>query len=244
LSIRDGIFFDYAKLPVYQASWDRLSATISKIEEASLLSLTDPHYLATLISTAGLYTDGRPMYGKWQKFTAPREAPAVWQHPEEFANFLIWASSKKLTRVLEIGTFYGFTSVVAERYLSRFNTNLTYIASDLHQWIPPLNECGFKYKPFCDIQYEPHKRSLHYKGSNFDLVFIDADHRYNSVSSDYERLKDCPLVTFHDINDEVCGRECPKGGVPAFWQEIKRTRPSVEFLRDDGKRWMGIGVLS
>jgi hypothetical protein len=36
--------------------------------------------------------------------------------------------------------------------------------------------------------------------SNFDLVFLDGDHSYETVTQELEYFKDCTLITGHDIN--------------------------------------------
>lgn len=51
-----------------------------------------------------------------------------------------------------------------------------------------------------------------------DLIFVDADHAYESVANDYERCKEVghKYMAFHD----VCGlREC--GGSKKHWKEIE-----------------------
>ena len=55
--------------------------------------------------------------------------------------------------------------------------------------------------------YEMH--STDYMSRNnrniFDLVFLDADHLYESVAQELEYFKDCTLITGHDYNDSWPG---------------------------------------
>jgi len=71
----------------------------------------------------------------------------------------------------------------------------------------------------------------------FDAVFIDGDHTYDGVRSDW--LAFGPLariVAFHDI--AAVG---PRLEVPRFWAELKATHRHVEIIgKEPG---MGIGIL-
>jgi hypothetical protein len=48
------------------------------------------------------------------------------------------------------------------------------------------------------------------------------------------------LIGFHDI---VPGPENNVGGVPRFWQELKKTRPSQEFVAGWKQGGYGIGLV-
>ncbi|HSZ58528.1 MAG TPA: hypothetical protein VK797_22870 [Tepidisphaeraceae bacterium] len=78
--------------------------------------------------------------------------------------------------------------------------------------------------------------------SQADLVWIDADHSYRSIESDYRNaLMLLPkLIAFHDI----CGlRMCD--GAAEHWNELKQENPgkTIEFIHDDPNTGCGIGVL-
>ena len=74
-------------------------------------------------------------------------------------------------------------------------------------------------------------------------MFIDGDHSYDGVRSDYEMyaplVRNGGLVAFHDI---VEGRPEWVGGVPQLWREIKNDS-ATEFVKDHGQGGYGIGVL-
>jgi len=85
-----------------------------------------------------------------------------------------------------------------------------------------------------------------------DLLFIDGDHRYDGVKSDFELYQ--PLVRkggyiiFHDIVEDWgqrYGRETNKytGGVPTFFSEIKGDYQHHRFVEDLEQDGFGIGVL-
>jgi len=75
-----------------------------------------------------------------------------------------------------------------------------------------------------------------------DLLFLDGDHSYEGVKSDY--LTYCGLVNkggfivFHDINDTEHHREIGCN-VAKLWNELEGDK--IEF--NANKHWAGIGVL-
>jgi len=77
-----------------------------------------------------------------------------------------------------------------------------------------------------------------------DYLFIDGDHRYEGVKSDFEMygplVRKGGLIAFHDIVD---GPPEDVGGVPQFWREIKLRYRHSEFVMDWQQRGWGIGVL-
>lgn len=80
-------------------------------------------------------------------------------------------------------------------------------------------------------------------GRQLDLLFIDGDHTYEGVKSDFEMYsplaRDGALIAFHDIL-----KHPPKlgVGVDRYWNEIKAGYRHVEIVSDP-RHWGGIGVL-
>lgn len=73
-----------------------------------------------------------------------------------------------------------------------------------------------------------------------DLLFIDGDHGYEGVRSDYQRyrsfVRGAGWVAFHDINaSEGWGNM----GVPKLWSQLEGTK--IEF--SVGADWGGIGAI-
>ena len=66
----------------------------------------------------------------------------------------------------------------------------------------------------------------------YDLCFIDANHRYGHVKHDYEKVKDyCKFVAFHDIltvNSSKPEQKC----VRHFWQELD-VKNKIEIVTED-----------
>ena len=84
-------------------------------------------------------------------------------------------------------------------------------------------------------------------GRQVDFLFIDGDHSYGGVKQDFEMyrglVRSGGIIAFHDVapNPDV-----PEYGVAKFWQEVKKTHPTHEFIDPHpvGPTGMGIGVVS
>ena len=72
-----------------------------------------------------------------------------------------------------------------------------------------------------------------------DLYFIDGDHSYLGVKSDYLNYKGfCKYMAFHDILGQ---RDCE--GVSKFWNEIKNQYEFFEFIDSNTEIASGIGII-
>ena len=87
--------------------------------------------------------------------------------------------------------------------------------------------------------------------SRFDLCFVDAQHSYEGVRSDFEEFAPhCSTSFFHDIRDaDTMHLANYSGGVPAFWHHLReRVRPArvVEYTSQlsEAQPVFGIGVLA
>jgi predicted O-methyltransferase YrrM len=81
-----------------------------------------------------------------------------------------------------------------------------------------------------------------------DFLFIDGDHNYAGVSSDYVMyaplVRDGGLIAFHDIAPGLAEHV---GGVPRFWQELAVPQ-KLEIIDDIGSggsavKGYGLGLL-
>lgn len=81
-------------------------------------------------------------------------------------------------------------------------------------------------------------------GSQLDFLFIDGDHRYEGVKADFQMysplVRPRGLIGFHDI---VPGPAEAVGGVPVFWQELRKEHPVREFVTDWNQGGYGIGLV-
>jgi predicted O-methyltransferase YrrM len=80
-----------------------------------------------------------------------------------------------------------------------------------------------------------------------DVLFIDGDHTYDGVKSDYEMysplVRPGGLIAFHDILPHPISRDIE---VPRFWQELKAATPVREIVdrRAFHQFGCGIGILT
>jgi cephalosporin hydroxylase len=89
-------------------------------------------------------------------------------------------------------------------------------------------------------------------GRPIDLLFIDGDHRYEAVRSDFltyrALVREGGLIAFHDICEDYqtrFGRDTgySAGGVPQLWQQIRRSFEHREFVDSRDQDAFGIGVV-
>jgi len=90
-------------------------------------------------------------------------------------------------------------------------------------------------------------------GTNkLDFLLIDGDHSYEGVAGDFKNysplVKKGGLIAFHDVLPDYktkLGIDTGNwtGGVPQFWQEIKSTHQTEEFLEDENQDGYGLGLV-
>jgi predicted O-methyltransferase YrrM len=82
------------------------------------------------------------------------------------------------------------------------------------------------------------------KGNGLDLLFIDGDHTYEGVKTDWQLyanlVRPGGLVIMHDIASHTAESGCL---VKEFWAEIKNHFSYEEIIEDPLKGWGGIGIL-
>ena len=82
----------------------------------------------------------------------------------------------------------------------------------------------------------------------YEFTFIDADHAYTSVKSDFAlALKHTTrFVGFHDIVMERDNYSGPEGGVKKFWEETKINYKYIENVTEGSRMFKryGIGIIS
>ena len=80
-----------------------------------------------------------------------------------------------------------------------------------------------------------------------DYLFIDGDHSYEGVKSDFEKysplVRPGGIVAFHDV---AIDRKHPEVGVNKFWTELKAKYPAEnirEFVENVDQDWAGIAAV-
>jgi len=175
----------------------------------------------------------------------------------EIADLLDLVRARDCRRVLELGTANGGTLF----YLSRVvGGDATIVTVDLpYSRFQP--EPGLADVDLFHAFALPGQRIVVIKGNShhdetasqvreafgdrpIDFLFIDGDHSYRGVRSDFERyaplVRRGGMVAFHDILPHPREARCE---VERFWREIAGDYRTLEIAHRPQKRWGGIGVL-
>jgi predicted O-methyltransferase YrrM len=166
------------------------------------------------------------------------------QKGPELASFLALVKDVGVKTVLEIGADKGGT-LWAWRQLGCDVIAIT-LEDGIHGSAPhvKLNEHG------CQVIYgDSHddktvvQLEVLLGGRQVDMLFIDGDHTFYGVKSDYEMyqrfVRDGGLIAFHDICDHPYVKEV---NVKAFWDTLAWPGDREEIITDP-RHWGGIGVL-
>jgi predicted O-methyltransferase YrrM len=85
-----------------------------------------------------------------------------------------------------------------------------------------------------------------------DVLFIDGDHSYTGVRSDFELysplVRKGGIIGLHDINEDFSTRlgvstAAISGDVPRFWRELKERYETEELIADREQDGYGIGIV-
>jgi cephalosporin hydroxylase len=180
------------------------------------------------------------------------------QHREEFLPFLELLASDPPSTLLEIGTSRGGTFFMmcqvadADARLATLDLHLptdvrveTFARSGQHVTGIEGNSTDPEIRTRVDALFP----------EGLDVLFIDGDHSYEGVKSDFELYRSLVrpggLVVFHDIvpdDEERTGTPTMSwsGGVPRFWRELKGDNQGdwklEEFVRSWDQDGFGIGI--
>ena len=232
---------------------------------AKCAEMEDVRFVQRVIRSVGLVPDARGarLYGVESTRMKHMVTSGVLQDPNQLAAALIHLgrSPSPINTYLEVGVWSAHTNVLISAYLKRVQQPGSefhgyacdrwdkYVTSQTRTVLRGLNIT------FILRTSDEYRQLLADKGRTVDgtpkvdLCFIDADHNYAGVRTDYEELaSSCGTMMFHDVVDfDTLVRD--GGGVPIFWGElvnsVNRSRVH-EFLAQPGTYppVLGIGVLS
>jgi predicted O-methyltransferase YrrM len=179
------------------------------------------------------------------------------QKPKELSELLWLVEEHAPKRLVEIGTCAGgtlyclcrlaqpdATIVSIDKPMGRFGGGYSEERAEEMQKLFPRERQELHLLQ-ADSQLPETLERLHgiLGGEQLDLLFIDGDHTYEGVKSDFEMYS--PLVAkggmivFHDILEHNPDSGCE---VATFWNEIRDDYRHVE-LEVAPYRWGGIGVV-
>lgn len=82
------------------------------------------------------------------------------------------------------------------------------------------------------------------EGPEIDFLFIDGDHTYEGVKSDFEQysrfVSEDGIIALHDILPHYDDLQCE---VDRFWDELQGSYETDEIIEDPSQGWGGIGLV-
>jgi predicted O-methyltransferase YrrM len=172
------------------------------------------------------------------------------QKREEILALANAVDALKPKTIVEIGTCNGGTlfiwSNIASECVITCDLNVSKIRDKLYSAFPPPDS-GCEVIPLAGDSHkqeflEKVKQSLN--GRQVDFLFIDGDHTEEGVRSDYNMysplVRSGGIIAFHDILEK---QPVPGNQVFYFWEQIKQTTNSEEFVKDYDQIGFGIGII-
>jgi cephalosporin hydroxylase len=194
--------------------------------------------------------------GEEDFFAAASEWFGLYQKPTEILSFLRFAREIEPRTCCEIGTWQAGTLFLLAHLLRSVSLlvgvdTLLQNEAKLRDLVPPRVRLGLVEGPSAATETLSRVREI-LAGEKLDLLFVDGDHTYEGVSTDFRAyrsfVREGGIVAFHDIVPDYRSRfgwrTGPWGGnVPRLWQQVRGLYESVEFVDDLEQNAYGIGAI-
>lgn len=177
--------------------------------------------------------------------TNKENALRLQQVPEEYAELLFKIKEKSPKSYLEVGIGNGGSWLTCSHFnkdtleVSHAVDNLSYsFAAQKYEEVLFIRSYLSNHIKNVDFFYSYSTPFLLNCNQKYDVIFIDGDHSYQGVKSDYENsirlLNEGGIMIFHDINSKGAP------GVTQFWNEFKSNHKFHEIIHSDT---CGIGIF-
>jgi hypothetical protein len=189
---------------------NRLCAGVGGILAASCNKLSNHTWLTSAIGAIGLVPDTRRerLYGDAAVHMVSNRRAGLWQDPKQLASALIEATAHgEVLSYVELGVHTAWTACTVGAYLSRMTTKAfhglavdssrEHVAKYTADLLERLNmrfmtrnafDMLLEQQPHLQPQQPQQPQQRAHVARLFDLCFIDADHDYMGVRTDYESL--------------------------------------------------------
>lgn len=169
------------------------------------------------------------------------------QIPGEIREFMAWLSERDIRDVLEIGVYEAGTIACWKGLFPDADVLGVDIGTGSDRLFGLQKKHGFELMMRSDSRLPETFEKV--KDRRFDFIFVDGDHSYEAVKSDYGMywplVRDEGIMAFHDIKDTEFHRSIGVE-VERLWGELKGSHTHKEFIDpapppDEG--FGGIGVI-
>ena len=169
------------------------------------------------------------------------------QIPSEIREFMAWLSERDIKDVLEIGVYEAGTIICWKGLFPDASVLGIDFGTGSDRLFRMRDKHGFELMMRSDSRLPETFEKV--KDRRFDFIFVDGDHSYEAVKSDYEMywplVRNEGIMAFHDIKDTEFHRSIGVE-VERLWGELKGSHTYKEFIDptnapDEG--FGGIGVI-
>ena len=191
-----------------------------------------------------------------QHYHFAKETFGLMQNVPEILGLVEYISERNPRFVCEIGTFEGGTNFLLSQGIPtvkqmigvdlfvQHTTQLRYYCKNDRK-VNFLNGSSYAAETVQKVE-------AILNGEKLDFLFIDGDHRYEGVKSDFlaykHLVKEGGIIAFHDIAPDHktrYGKDTGMwaGDVPVFWERLKQAYTHKEFVQNPDQDGLGIGAL-